>query len=275
MLLVRPLTLIALAYAALGLTSMQLTLAPGYASPLYLPAGIGVAAVLIAGNRALLGVLAGALALSLLQRAGASPSPDTPDWLGFSLPPALAAAAAVQAWVGAQLVRRWVGFPDPMDTPKSIARFMLLAAPASSLIGAALMTLVLTTLGAVPAADTLLNLTTIWVGQSLGVAVATPICLALYAPPREDWDTRRFLIVAPLVIALLVVGVALRELGRHETERLRGVFEREAQVSMSAIAESVRNHQRILDATHAFISAARTVDVERFGVFAQHWFQFS
>ena len=36
-------------------------------------------------------------------------------------------------------------------------------------------------------------------GETLGVAVAAPITLALFARPRADWDSRRVAIVAPLL----------------------------------------------------------------------------
>lgn len=104
------------------------------------------------------------------------------------------------------------------------------------------------------------------------MAVAAPITLALFGSPRADWDSRRVAIVAPLLVALLVVGVAIRQLGNHETERLQSVFEREAQLTMTASADRINSQLSVLDATHAFISAARTIDIERFAVFAQHWF---
>lgn len=268
----RPLMLVALAYAALGLASMQLAIPPGYATPFFLPAGIALAGGLIAGTPALIGVFVGAFLLSVLQMAGAGPFPSVTGAGQAWLAPVLALAALAQAGFGALLVRRWVGYPDPIDTPRSIARFMLLAAPVSSLLGAALVTAALSLADVVAPGEAVITLATVWVGETLGVAVAAPITLALFASPRADWDSRRVAIVAPLLIALLVVGVAIRQLGNHETERLQNVFEREAQLTMTASADRINSHLSVLDATHAFISAARTIDIERFAVFAQHWF---
>ena len=53
MVFARPLMLVAFAYAALGLASMQLAIPPGYATPFFLPAGIALVGGLIAGTPAL------------------------------------------------------------------------------------------------------------------------------------------------------------------------------------------------------------------------------
>ena len=121
----RPLILVALAYAALGLASMQLAIPPGYATPFFLPAGIALASGLIAGTPALIGVFVGAFLLGVLQLAGAGPFPSVTGAGLVWLAPVLALAALAQAWLGTLLVRRWVGYPGPIATPRRQTRDVL------------------------------------------------------------------------------------------------------------------------------------------------------
>ena len=65
---------------------------------------------------------------------------------------------------------------------------------------------------------------------------------------------------------------SITHLSRLEVARHQDAFDREAQLVISAAAERINGHLSVLDATHAFVSAARHVDIERFSVFAQHWF---
>ena len=58
--------LLALAYAATGHIGLQLALGPGSATPLFLPAGIALAALVSGGVRLLPGVGAGSLLMNLL-----------------------------------------------------------------------------------------------------------------------------------------------------------------------------------------------------------------
>jgi len=107
----------ALAYAAVGWVALMLAGPPGYAAPLYPPAGIALAAVLTWGRPAVLGTLAGAFAVNA-----------SLGWLrgqeGLALvvlPFIIGVGAAAQAWVGAWLVHRFVGKPLLLNEPRDIA----------------------------------------------------------------------------------------------------------------------------------------------------------
>ena len=96
--------LLALAYGLAGWLALQTAIPPGYVAPLFPPAGIALAALLIGGRRLLPGVFAGAIGVQLLaaQQSGlAYPGP-----LILLLP---ALGATLQAAVGHWLARRLIG----------------------------------------------------------------------------------------------------------------------------------------------------------------------
>ena len=166
--------------------ALRLAIPPGYASPLFPAAGIALACVLMYGPRMLPGIALGSLlSATVLSVQGMPKSLEA-----WALPVTFAVGATLQAWLGAWLVRRRVQQPLTLSEPADIARF-LACAVASCLVSASLATLALwlrgrAVLGALP-----FNWGTWFVGDLLGVLIATPIALSLYARPREAWAPRR------------------------------------------------------------------------------------
>ncbi|MDB5999325.1 MAG: signal transduction histidine kinaselike protein, partial [Rhizobacter sp.] len=129
----------ALVYFLVGAAALPLALPPGQVTPLFPSAGIALVALLLYGRRMALGVLVGALALNLLpagHREQAAP------W-GAALPLILALSAALQAVLGAVLVRRYVQEPLALNTPGQVTRFYLAGGAAACLLNASVVTAVL------------------------------------------------------------------------------------------------------------------------------------
>ena len=59
--------LVAVSYALLGLLSLRLAIPPGYATPVFPSAGIGLAAALLCGRCGLVAVFLGTLLLQILK----------------------------------------------------------------------------------------------------------------------------------------------------------------------------------------------------------------
>src|SRR5690349_7474380 len=97
-----------LAYVITGRLGLLLAVPPGYATAVFLPAGIAVGAMFMAGSSTLPGIFIGSLLLNI--------------WIGYSVGDhvgLLSAAAAVvialastlQAALGGTVLRRAIGYP--------------------------------------------------------------------------------------------------------------------------------------------------------------------
>src|ERR1700754_682049 len=95
--------LLAAAYWLAAVLSLQLAIPPGYATPIWPPSGIALAALLILGGRASIGVWSGSFAANAA--VGAMPA----------VAAAIATASALQAVVAAALVRRLIGVPSRFE----------------------------------------------------------------------------------------------------------------------------------------------------------------
>ena len=194
----------ALAYAVTGWLALRLAFPPSYAAALYPSAGIAFAAAWVYGRPALAAAALGAFSVNV----GLSAARGQFDISALGVPLLIASGAALQAWIGCRLVRRFVAQPLTLAQPRDIWRFLLLAAPVACLSNATIATAALALAGALPPTALGFSWWTWWIGDTLGVLIAAPALLALIGRPRSAWVPRRATVAAPLVLvtALLVAA---------------------------------------------------------------------
>lgn len=257
----------AAAYAVVGWVALMLAGPPGYAAPLYPPAGIALAAVLAWGRPAVLGVLAGAFAVNaslgwLRGQAGAAL---------VLLPVVIALGAAAQAWVGAALVRRFVGKPLLLNEPRDIALAGALGAGLACVTSPSVATLALWAAGAVAQANLVDNWLTWWAGDTLGVLIATPLALAFVGRPAAAWRPRRRSLGVPLLAALALLAGAMWAIGERERGHARAAFEREADRLAAAVQQRLQTPVHALQTLLAAVLASGRADTPTLRVAAAWW----
>lgn len=141
------------------------------ASPLWPPAGIALAALLIYGQKLWLGVALGAFWTSLAD--------GVPWWLSLSL----CFGSALQALVGSYFLRRrWQRSVQLYDWQlDDLLAFLGLAVMLTPMTNAVYSTTVGYGFGAVTGANLVSNAIVIWLGDGMGILVLTPFLLALVA----------------------------------------------------------------------------------------------
>ena len=173
-------TALPLAYIVSGRLGLLLAAPPGYATPVFLPAGIAVTATFVAGATALPGTFLGSFLLNL--------------WIGYLIEGRLnltqsaaalviAAGSMTQAAIGGAALRRTTGYP-PFDDAHHILAFLLLA-PIFCLTSATMSLSGLWALGLLELSALRMNWTTWWLGDTLGVVIALPLMLVLADESRR------------------------------------------------------------------------------------------
>jgi integral membrane sensor domain MASE1 len=159
------LSVLALVYFAAAKASLVFAIPPGYATAVWLPSGIAVAAIVFWGLRCWPGIWLGAALANFT--------------IGLSMPAALGIAsgntleALCAGWLAAGLVDRNAGF----RRPEAVFLFAVVAAAASTLAATAGVG-ALALIGAVPDGEFLANWYTWWQGDATGILVVTPFALA-------------------------------------------------------------------------------------------------
>jgi PAS domain S-box-containing protein len=206
-----------LAYVICGRLGLLLAVPPGYATAVFLPAGIAVAAMFMAGATALPPTFFGSLLLNV--------------WIGYAIGDhigliSIAAALVIglasmlQTAVGGAVLRLTIGYPASLDNPRDVLSFLVLS-PIFCLTSATLSLSGMWTLGAVRATDLLINWMTWWVGDTLGVLVALPLMLVIAGEPRSLWRSRARYVAIPMVLSFaLFVTIFIRVNGSENDQSL-------------------------------------------------------
>ena len=254
--LVVALGITALAYTLAGLFALQLAIPPSYASPLYPSAGIALAAVLVYGQRVVPAVLLGAFCVNATlsaQRGNLALS-------ALGLPACIALGAALQAWLGASLVRRFAHRSDTLSEPRDIAVLFGLGALAACTVAASIATAALGLSGTVPRGELLVTWFTWWVGDALGALIAAPIALTLIGRPRSEWAPLRLTVGLTLSVLTLLMALAILQVARWDDERLNNAFARDATNTTAAIAAQMQEPLRAVEALRGIFIASQDVD---------------
>jgi integral membrane sensor domain MASE1 len=169
-----------LAYIVTGKLALLLAVPPGYASPIFPPAGIAVACMLIGGSATLPWIFIGSLLLNVW--TGYSVNQQV-DETGCTAAVVIAAASMGQAAVGGFALRRAIGYPAPLDNSPDLSLFLLLS-PLFCLTSATLSLAGLSTLGVVHLTDLATSWISWWIGDTLGVLLVLPLMLVIAGEPR-------------------------------------------------------------------------------------------
>ncbi|MGH8571420.1 MAG: CHASE domain-containing protein, partial [Gammaproteobacteria bacterium] len=266
--------LLVLAIAAAGFVTgrlgLLLALPPGYATAVFPPAGIALACLLVYGDRVWAGIWLGSFCvyLSLLIDLGVDLGESGPLRL-TTIAAAIATGSSVQAVSGAWLVRRFVGFPHPLDTERAVVTFLGLGGPLSCAIAATVGASTLWLAGLVPGPSFFESWCTFWVGDTIGVLIFTPLVLIAIGVPREIWKPRRLSVGVPVAVLCIAVVLLFMRANAWEQARLKLAFAQQAQHLANALVRSIDSHIEVLRAIEGLFAASHRVERQEFGAFAE------
>ncbi|MFO1389086.1 CHASE domain-containing protein [Cellvibrio sp.] len=217
--------LLAFTYVLAGRLSLLLALPPGFASAIFPPLGISLAAVLLWGNPMLLGVFLGSVMLntSVAFTSGA----------GFNLSTVFVAAqialgSCLATWVGSRLIRKFVGFPNSLLDEWSIFLFFILGGPVASSVSATLGVAALCFNDIIPLSQAVRSWLTWWTGDAIGVLIAAPFVLILFAQPRPLWSGRFKTVGLPLLISCALIVAVFFNASRNEQQKIQRAHQENA-----------------------------------------------
>ena len=254
------LLLLVLAYVVAGRLALLLAIPPGFATAIFPPMGIGLAATLLWGYRLLPGVLIGSTMLNL-SIAPALDAGALQIALGIALGSTLACA------LGAWLIRRHVGFPDSLTGERSIFLTLLLGGPLACLLSAGLGSGSLVLNGVIPAAQWPTSAWTWWVGDSIGVLIALPLTLIAFAKPRTLWRSRLTSVGLPLLAGCALVVLIFLRASQVEQNELRLRFHEQAKLMLASVQLSLQQQALALRSIERLFVASDQVERHDFASF--------
>jgi len=256
--------LLALAYWLTGQLALLLAIPPGFVSAVFPPVGVALAAVLIWGYALLPGVFLGS---TLLNLSIAVSSIEQLSWQHLLVATGIAFGTTIQCLSASWLIRRFVGFPNPLTEDRSIFLLLLLGGPLTCVLSASVGVSVLFTQQIVTAEQVLFSWWNWWVGDSIGVLLATPLMFVLFAKPREQWRSRISTVGLPLVFSCTLIVALFFYTSANELDRQKQRFHEQAKLIAQSIKSRIALHTSLVMPMERLFSASNHVTRSDFAIF--------
>jgi PAS domain S-box-containing protein len=259
--------IVAVLYWTAGKLALLLAIPPGYATAVWPAAGIALMGVLSFGNRVWPGIVVGSFFVNFWTSVDATSATSILN--SVSLTASIGAGAALQAVVGASLVRRFVGFPTALADERDVIKFLALGGPVSCIINPTVGVVSLLVAGAIPPANFLFNWSTWWVGDTIGVLIFAPLILIWVGQPRQFWTRRQVSMTLPLSGAFVLVVILFVFTSGWEQSRIRVEFERRTDNLAGKVKDTFDDSLEILYSLESFYASASNVDRRSFRSFVE------
>ena len=184
-------------YAASAYVSPGFSVTASRLTLVWLPAGIGVAVILLLGPRATPALIAGSLAATMMT--------GIPFWASLTT----ALAGSLEALAAVYLLRNATEFKGDLGRVSDVLVFLLFGVGIASMIGATVGTIGNCTSGVLPWADAWRLWRIWWLGDAIGILIVGALLLAWSVRFEPGWSIARSAEVAVLfpVLAALVAVV--------------------------------------------------------------------
>jgi PAS domain S-box-containing protein len=183
--------LLATVYFSVAKLSLLLAIPPGYATAVWPPSGIALAAILILGLRFWPGVWIGAALANLTVESS------------FAAAAVIATGNTLEALAGAALIRRAIGAPGPFGRGEDVVKFVAIAG-LCPVIAATTALIPLRLDHALPAPELLWNWWTWWQGDTIGIIIIVPLIIGWQSRASVPWSSGKA--VEALCFAVLLLG---------------------------------------------------------------------
>jgi diguanylate cyclase (GGDEF)-like protein len=230
--------LLAVVYFVAAKLSLLLAIPPGYATAVWPPSGIALAATLLLGRHLWPGIWLGAALANYTVNSS------------LALAVAMGTGNALEALAGATLIRRFIGIPRRFERARDVVVFVAIAALGCT-IAATVAVLSMAIAGSVSWPEFLPNWWTWWQGDVAGIIIVTPLILTWSLRRSARWSLRKILEAA--CFGSLLVIVTLYIFGND-----KGIFSQfplTFAILPFMIWAAFRFSQRMVTTAIAFVSA--------------------
>ena len=257
--------LVAVAYFVLGRFGLLLAIPPGYASPVWPPAGMALAAVLLWGYRCWPGVLIGSFLVNLTIGLNTDGLSQVVESTGVAF--LIGAGAAAQAVGSVWLILRFTQPPWRFDDPRQIFAINLLGGVVGCTINASLANLILLAFKMQDLGSISYAWFNWWVGDTIGVFCFTSLLILLAAPQPHITGVRKRWVALPMLVLFGLVMVLFAGAQHFERNRILERLRGESSDIMHELSSQIDSVLGILSSLHRFHNSSEEVTRQEFASF--------
>jgi len=231
-------SLIAGLYYASGILVKPLIVPPTFAAPIWPAAGIGVAVLLLWGNKFIPALVIGEILINLkfYKLEVFSERPEMLITFGVLL-----LATVLRSVIGAYLVRQNLGKSNDYLTLQSVAKLLILAGLIPTFITSALSTLALSTSGTLQLESVTINFLTWWYGDTVGVFIFLPLMMVFFKKPRVIWKPRLLKTAIPVAVSFVLLIAVSFNIKNLEHKRLLDLMDNQLDVMVNSVFDSYQS----------------------------------
>jgi len=227
---------LAAVYFAAAKLALLIAIPPGYATAVWPPSGIALAAVLLRGNRIWPGIWLGASLVNVTVQS---------SLVAATL---IGAGNTLEALTGAVLIRAYIGIPRVFLRGEDVVKFIAIGA-LSATVAATVAAAPLIFVHSLNSPELFWNWWTWWQGDTAGIIIVTPLILSWTATGERTWTGRNLAEGAILLSALL--GVTYAIFSENGVASIPLTFA----ILPFIIWAAFRFHQREVTTVHALVCA--------------------
>lgn len=247
-------------YYIMGRLGLLLAVPPGYATLIWPPSGIALAALIVYGARLWPGIFLGSLIVNLeISGALSFVGKETLVATGIAI------GSTVQTLLARYLVREALGIPIVLQGWKDVFRLLALAGPVGCLVAPSVGVATMSFFGVLSADALAHNWLTWWKGDTFGMLVFLPLILIAPGDARMvRWRDHRFgaLPVAALLALLIPLGLtfyAWKAIVHFKYEKNAEQFAALAEEAGNALQHRIASYEDALLAASGFFLGSEYV----------------
>lgn len=257
--------LLAALYFLTGKLGLLWAAPPGYATAIWPPAGLGVAALLILGLSRWPGIFLGSFLINLT----VFKIPVAAPFAYIAFPIVVALGNTLGLVIASYLILKLLKYPKPFYAEKDCIVFLILAGPCAAAITSSFGILTLIFFERVHAGNMFITWLHWFVGDATGGILFSSFGLLLSQKSRS-FSLKSFatLILPILVLFGLVVG-AVHYLNQIEMHKEASEFQRKSEVVFNQIKNNLLNHHVVLTTLNSFFRNSTEVTAPEFQDFTK------
>ncbi len=259
--------LLAAAYGGTGWLGLSWAIETGYATAIWPPSGIALAAILLFGNRVWPGIFLGSFSANILSGNSLELLANV-SFDSFLIAGGIAVGATLQALGGRYLVYRFCDYPNRLISFDKIIRFFVFAGPLSCIVSAMIGVTVLMLSGAIGAGDWFATALTWWGGDTLGVLIFTPLILVWRLDYKKTGHKRRAIVSGILLSTFALTIVSYGYVRSIDKSNVMFELEQSAADMAKELNLTLKGHINILHVQEGIFHAVEDITPEQFEIFS-------
>ncbi len=224
--------LIAITYFVTGKLGLLLALPPGYATLMWPPTGLSIAALLIFGLNRWPGILLGAFLINLRDFSISQ--------IGASF--AVAVVASFGLWMGSFIAKKFISFPKPFYSERNIILFLFVVGPLTALLTSTFSTGILFLTKKIEMELVFQNWLYWFIGDATGGIIFAPLALMLALPSRPYWIKALPKVILPLLAFMGLSILGARYYQNNEKLKQLNEFQAKSKMAFGILERDLNTH---------------------------------